>query len=372
MKEVVLFHPFVPQSAIQAVSETLNSRWIGQGPRVDQLEEKFEREYLDGGGAAIAVSAGTHALHLAYRMIGIGEGDEVIVPLFTCTATNIPLLWERASIRFADIEPGTLNPDPESIRSLVTDRTKAVVVVDYGGEPARIEEIRKFLPPDVPIVEDAAQSLWATHNNGRRVGNEADYTCFSFQAIKHISTGDGGMLVIRRPCSPEVIEKAKRIRWFGIDRKAKQSGTWENDVWEFGYKYQMTDIAAAMGMAGLDCEEEVLGLRSRLKTMYREGLKDVPGLSLLRESPGNSHWLMTALVENRTRLKDHLRERRIEADPVHYRNDRYTLFRSDPNTRISTYPNMDAIDQQYLCLPLHTQMDETMAGRVIDAIREGW
>ena len=152
-------------------------------------------------------------------------------------------------------------------------------------------------------------------------GAEADFTCFSFQADKHITIGAGGMLVIRRPNAEGLVAKAKRLRWFGIDRKAKWSRSGANDVWGRGYKYQMTDIAASMDIAGLASREDVIGTRARFKQMYCAGLKNVPGIELLNETSGNSHWLMTVLVENRDALIRHLRDRGVQSDLVQYRND---------------------------------------------------
>jgi dTDP-4-amino-4,6-dideoxygalactose transaminase len=191
---------------------------------------------------------------------------------------------------------------------------------------------------------------------------------FSFQAIKHITTGDGGMLSIK---NPQLKEKAERIRWFGIDRVAKQNGHWENDIKEIGYKYQMTDIAAAMGLAALEEFDEILNKRKKILAVYEKNLVNIPGLSFIgggytdRE---HAAWMCTVIVDKRFELQKKLRENHIESNQVHYRNDRYSIF----GTRRRNLPNMDSIEDKYLVLPLHTKMSVEDAERVCDTIKRGW
>src|SRR3989440_4061360 len=215
---IVLFHPHVSEGARQRVSEQLATRWIGQGPAVAEFESRFSKMFC-GGFTTAAVGSGTDALHLAYLLAGIEPGDEVITPVFTCTATNIPLLYIGAKPVFADVKRDSLNIDPAHVRELVTDKTKAIVCVHYGGLPCDMDELRKIADETgVPIIEDAAHAVVATYK-GRSIGSISEFTMFSFQAIKHITTGDGGMLAIR---DAELLPAARRIRWFGIDREGKQ------------------------------------------------------------------------------------------------------------------------------------------------------
>jgi perosamine synthetase len=276
-RNIVLFHPHIPQAAAARVTQTLATRWIGQGPQVDQFERAFA-ERLGIHHPAIATGSGTDALHLAYVLAGLQAGDEVIVPVFTCTATNIPLLYHGIEIRFADIQPGTMNLNVDHVRRLITARTRAIVCVHYGGLPCDMDEIHQLAAEHrLTVIEDAAHALGASYR-GAAIGNISPYTMFSFQAIKHLTTGDGGMLIVD---DAAVAEKARRIRWFGIDRTAKQGGTWENDIYEVGYKYQMTDIAAALGLAGLAELDEILETRRRLFQLYCDGLRDVRDVQLI-------------------------------------------------------------------------------------------
>jgi perosamine synthetase len=368
-ENIVLFYPHIPSGAAERVSQTLATRWIGQGPQVDRFETEFAR-HLGLKQPAIATGAGTDALHLAYVLAGLQAGDEVIVPVFTCTATNIPLLYHDIEIRFADIQRDTMNLDVDSIRSLITSKTKAIVCVHYGGLPCDMDEILELADQHgIVVIEDAAHSVGAKYK-GRPVGDISPYTMFSFQAIKHLTTGDGGMLFVP---DEETAEKARRLRWFGIDRAAKQGGYWSNDIVDVGYKYQMTDIAAAIGLAGLDELSDVLSIRRRLFNAYVEQLSDIPDLQLIGanyDDREHAAWLFTVAVERRQALIEKLRSLGIESGRVHFRNDRYTIFKEF--ARAGDYPNMDYLDDRYLILPLHTKLTEQDVKRVCDAIRAGW
>jgi perosamine synthetase len=365
---IVLFHPHIPASASARMAETLSTRWIGQGPRVDEFEKRFSTRFA-GGRTAVSVGSGTDALHLAYILAGVGEGDEVVTPVFTCTATNIPLLYHRAVPVFADVQAGTLNIDTAHVKRLVTKRTKAIVCVHYGGLPCDMEELQAVASHwGIPIIEDAAHAVGATYH-GKSIGEISEFTMYSFQAIKHITTGDGGMLVL---ADESLRAKADRVRWFGIDRSAKQLGIWENDIREVGYKYQMTDIAATLGLAALDEIDETLALRRELFARYEAGMKDIKGVHFIGggyTDRQHAAWMCTITVAaDRVGIQRKLREHGIESNQVHYRNDRYSIF----GTRRSDLPNMDAIEDRYLVLPLHTKMDVGDVDRVCDVLRLGW
>jgi perosamine synthetase len=365
--KVVLFYPYVPEGTGEAVAEVLKTRWIGQGPKVDEFEEAFSG--FIGGVPCIAVGSGTDALHLAYLLAGIGPGDEVITPVFTCTATNLPLLYIGAKPVFADIDPKTMNISPESIREKITSRTKAIATVDYGGLPCEYAEIEKIAKEfDLKIIDDAAHAVGAKYRD-RNIGEIADFTTYSFQAIKHITTGDGGLLAIK---DPELLAKARRLRWFGIDRVAKQGGIWANDITELGYKYQMTDIGATMGLAGLRQIENILSHRRTLLNVYMEELSDVKGLynvgSESLKDRDHAAWLHTVLVDERDELQSKLLSNNVESAPVHYRNDMYSIL----GGRSDSFPNMDSIEDKYLVLPLHMNMTNADARRICEVIKSGW
>ncbi len=365
---IVLFHPHIPANAKKYVNEVLDTRWIGQGPKVEAFEQAFTERFA-GNGRALAVGSGTDALHLAYLLGDLKAGDEVIAPVFTCTATNIPFLYMGVKIVFADIEPNTLNMDIEHVRTLITPRTKAIVCVHYGGYPCEMDELHALgREHNLFIVEDAAHALGATYK-GKKVGEMSDFTMFSLQAIKHITTGDGGMLCIN---NPDLIEKCRRLRWFGIDRSAKQKGIWENDIVDIGYKYQMTDISAAIGLASLEEFDWILSYRRQLFDLYKKNLQGISGLTLLcgdETDRTNAAWLCTIAVENRTDLMKYLRENKIESAQVHYRNDRYSIF---GGRKEGLFPNMDAMEDKYLVLPLHTRTKVEDIEFICETLKKGW
>jgi len=257
----------------------------------------------------------------------------------------------------------------DHVRKLVNNNTKAIVTVDYGGEPSKIRELREISEKyGIPIIQDAAQSLGASRD-GEPVGTSADFTTFSFQAVKHITTGDGGMLVMKDPLMKPL---ADRLRWFGIDRSAKQKGIWENDITEIGFKYQMTDVSAALGIAGLEELDQVLSHRRRLVSTYTELLASNSAVEILGYGgvPLQNHgaWLFTVAVEKRRKLQEKLLANGIESNQVHYRNDKYAIFGGSRQPM----PNMDLIEEKYLVLPLHTSMDESHVRRICGVINAGW
>lgn len=364
---VPLFTPHIPKSTLESLSRTLNTRWIGQGPQVDLFEKKLSLRFC-GGDPGIAVGSGTDALHLAYLLAGIKAGDEVIVPVFTCTATNIPLLYIGAKVVFADVDPVTMNVNISHIEKLITKKTKAIVTVDFGGCPANYEALQKLIKAQnhhIYLIEDAAHALGAEYK-GKSIGKIADFTIFSFQAIKHITTGDGGYLSFK---NPDFTNKAKKLRWFGIDRTNKSQGIWENDITDIGYKYQMNDISASMGLSALEEFEDTLNYRKLLFRRYYENLSksinsDVKIIADLDNLQGHAAWLFAIHSKNRTRLQQELSSRNIESSQVHYRNDRYAIFGERRNDLF----NMDRIEDSYLVLPLHTKMNTKTVDRISDLV----
>jgi perosamine synthetase len=364
---IVLFHPHISTKAIDAVSRVLKTRWIGQGPLVEKFERQFGARFA-GDYPTLAVRSGTDALHLAYILAGLQPGDEVISPLFTCTATNVPLLYLGVKVVFADVRAETLNIDPADVRRRITNRTRAIVCIHHGGLPCDMAELQAIADEyGLKIIEDAAHALGATYR-GQRIGQISDFTMFSFAAVKNITTGDGGMLIMR---DHSLLDKARRLRSAGTDRKAKQAGNWENDIFEIGYRYQASDISAAMGLAALDEFDDVLAQRRSLLEHYEQKLANLPGLSIIgagHRDRTHAAWMCTVLAENREALQKKLRGHNIESSQVHYRNDRYSIF----GGRRDDFPNMDAVEDKYLHLPLHTRMSHSDVERVCAAIRSGW
>ena len=363
----VLFHPYVSKNSFKNVKKVLSGRWIGQGPLVDKFELKFKSMFAKKNHC-LATGSGTDALHLSYILSGLKKGDEVIAPLFTCTATNIPFLYMGVKIKFADIDPQTMNISVESVKKLITKKTKAVICMHYGGLPCDLDELSRLTKKyKIPLIEDAAHAIGATYK-GKPIGSISDFTMFSFQAIKHITTADGGMLCIK---NKKIIKKAKRIRWFGIDREKKQKATWENDIFEIGYKYQMTDLGASVGLEGLKEFKKILDYRKNIFNIYLEKLSNNKNIICVNKDDGkrtHAAWLFTIISKKKDFIQKKLREKRIETNQVHFRNDKYSIFKKFVKGK--KYPNMDYVENKYLAIPVHHKVSFSKAKYIADLINK--
>jgi perosamine synthetase len=365
---IPIFHPNVPESVVQRVAETLRGGWLNEGRHVKQFEESFARHF--GLPRALALNSGTAALHLAILGAGVQPGDEVILPAQTFVATATAVLQAGGAPVFADLQPGGPNIDPRDLEHRLTPRTKAIIVVHYGGYPCDMDEINALAERHgIKVIEDAAHALGASYR-GRPAGALGDFAIFSFQAIKQLTTGDGGMLVCR---NADDHQTACRRRWFGIDRanrKPSPLGAPEWDITELGFKYHMNDIAAAMGLAQLEVFDTAQARRQTLNQRYRAELANVPGLSLLEEKADrvSACWLFTVRVERRLEFIQALKSRGVEAAVWHQRIDRNSLFggvRED-------LPNQEEFNERQVSLPLRDSLTDDEACAVIRAMQTGW
>ena len=334
-----LFYPNIhKEDILKEINHTLSTRWIGEGPKVKVFEQKFG-EFL-GAQYPIAVNSCTSSLHLAYLLAGAKKGTEVIAPVFTCSATIHAIMHTGATPVFADIKDD-FTIDPKDVARKITKKTVAIVAVDYGGKSCDYKELKKF---GLPIIADKAQSL--------SYEKDADYNCFGFQAIKIMTTCDGGMLVTKTKSD---CERGKRLRWFGIDRnksfKEKNTREVAQSVDEVGYKYQMTDIDACFGLAALKHIKADLKYRQKLVDTYNKLLTDVDGVEVVDNS-NSDNWLYTILVDNRNSFFDHMNKHEVEVSMAHARIDDVAVF----NRHKNKCPNMDALESRYVCLPLNPKI----------------
>lgn len=351
-----LFYPYVPKKKIlKELSDTLSTKWIGQGPKVDLFEKKFAK--LMGYKYPLMVNSGTSALELAYHLLELNEGDMVVIPVSDAIAGQVGLLRRRCNLLFCDIERDTLNIDPDFLeRLLKANKVKAVVGVHLGGIHFNQKIYGICKKYKVPLIVDSAQHLAPT---------KGDYICYSFQAIKHITTADGGMLVLNNRWE---YERAKSLRWFGISKDLKKYNSWERrestfDIEEAGYKFQPTDVDACFALAALPDLDKVIKYRKRLAIEYRKGLKSVRQVQVVAR---DTYWLLTIITKRRNALADYLTKKGIENNLVHVRLDIFKIF----GGRRQNLPNMNWVESRYLCLPLNTKINKSDVRFICKTIKQ--
>jgi perosamine synthetase len=353
---------------IELAHEVLASGWVSEGPLVREFEAALEGRL--GLRNPVAVNSGTSALHLGLAVVGVGPGDEVILPPQTFVATGLAVLMQHATPVFADIDPHTGNICPESIRGKITRRTRAVIPVHWAGYPCELDEINHLAEErGLAVIEDAAHALGGVYRQ-RPVGSISRLTCFSFQAIKHLTTGDGGVLCC---LDGEDHHQARCRRWFGIDREnAEPSLLGERvfDIDQVGYKYHMNDLAAAVGLGNLEEFPGRLARRREIAARYRQQLADLPGLELLRCDGDREHawWLFSVLADRREDFIRTMKDRGVPVSVVHQRIDRFRIFggcRRD-------LPGQADFDARHVALPIHPLLTDEQCDAVISAVQGGW
>lgn len=359
---IPLFKVHMPGNVDQPLLDTLHSGYITQGPKVEEFEGRVA-EFLSTKNV-ISVNSGTSALVLALRLAGVGAGDEVITTPMTCSATNLPILQAGAIPVFADVDPISGMISPASVKKLVNAKTKAIMCVDWGGLQPNLAALKLIADHDkIKLIQDAAHAFGATYN-GQKVGTIADFTCFSLQAIKHISTGDGGILTT---LDPKDVERGKRLRWFGINREGSSGDTRINeDITEWGYKFHMNDIAATIGIAQMDHIEKVL-FQHRLNAAYYD--KEICDCVVkpIDQFGGGAYWLYTLLLpaKIRDKFKKAMELEGIQVSQVHRRNDEYTVFKKYATGKL---PGLDNFASKMVCIPVHHGVGAEEAAKIATAV----
>jgi len=380
---VLKFIPFalpdIGDDEINEVVDTLRSGWITTGPKVGQFESDFQ-DFIGSGVEAIAVNSATAGLHLALEALGVGEGDEVIIPSLTFTATAEVARYLGADIRVVDIDSDTLNIDIEAIRSAITLKTKVIMPVHYAGLSCNMDEILSLAKEfDLKVVEDAAHALPTTYR-GDMIGSlESDITVFSFYANKTMTTGEGGMVVTR---NSDLAKRMKIMRLHGIDRDAfdrfqSKKPAWYYEVVAPGFKYNMTDIAAAMGIHQLKKLPGFLNRRQHLAKRYFDSLSDLPLTLPMDDVDGGSHsWhLFVIRVQdnspvNRDELIQILSDQGIGSSVHYVPLHRQPYWRDKYQLTIDIFPITDKAYQAMLSIPLYAAMSDEQQGRVIQVLRK--
>lgn len=369
---MIPLHSVPPPSDLDGMMTELRavlaSGWVGEGPKVAAFEEALRG--VVRSDHVTAVNSGTAALTIALRLAGVGPGDEVITTPVTCMATNLPILLAGATPVWADVDPSTGNIDPESIRP--TEKTKAIMVVHWGGYPCDMDEINAIgRSHGIKVIEDAAHALGATYRD-RPIGSHSDFVCFSFQAIKHIHTGDGGLLCCRSMVDHS---RARSLKWFGIDRERRQIGLYgiaEWEVTEAGYKAHMNDISATIGLSLLPGLPAILKARAANAKAYREAFTGLKRVAPLHEQSDrqSANWLFTLRVDDQISFIRYLRGRGIDSSIVHARNDLAPVFSGMSNVFL---PGVSRFARSMVCIPVGQWLTEGTRRQIVEAVTsEAW
>lgn len=349
-----------------ALEAVLYSGQVGEGQAVLDFEAAFGR-WL-GNPNILSFNSGTAALHTALHLVGVRPGDEVITTPMTAEPSNLAILHAGGKPIWADVNPANGNIDPASVAERVTPRTRAILAVHYGGIPVDLDNLREVAARhDLPVIEDAAHALGARWR-GRPLGLHSEVVMYSLQAIKHMTTVDGGLLALNgRLATPDTLAAGRRFRWFGIDRAQPRT---EVDVAEVGWKYHMNNVTATLGLVQLTVIDALIARHIENGKHFDAALASVPGLRTCALPAGAeaSYWFYTVLAEDRAGLERHLAARGIDCSRAHRRNDAHSVFAGSRRP----LPGLDCFWEQMLHLPCGWWVGEAERDRIVAALREGW
>jgi len=391
--KIELFKVFMAPTAAEEVGKVLNSGYIGQGPKVEEFEgilkKHFNHDYV------LSLNSGTSGLHLALHLLkeptklnrnhhgvafetsdwpGLEYGDEVLATPMTCTASNWPILANGLKIKWVDIDPKTLNMDLDDLARKITPKTKVIMLVHWGGYPNdldRIKEIQamayKLYGFKPAVIEDGAHSFGSEYK-GKPIGSHGNLTMYSLQAIKHMTSIDGGLLLCPHK---ELYRRGKLMRWYGIDRDGdRKDFRCEADVEEWGFKFHMNDVCATVGIENLKHFNTIINSHKTNAKLYDSSLKNVNGVTLLDRQHGHdsSFWIYSMLVENRDGFYKWMKECNISVSQVHERNDKHTCVREFR----SQLPNLEKTIGKMVSIPVGWWLTNEEKEYIVDCIKKGW
>lgn len=365
---IATWSTFVPDEAVSEIAKTLQSKWINTGKKEKELREKACQKW--GFPNCVAVVNGTAALRSCLAILGIGPGDEVISTPYTFIATNTAILEQGAKVVFADINYDDLNINPESIEKMITPRTKAIMVVHYGGNPVDLDEIRAISQKHrIPLIEDGAHALGSMYK-GKYIGQTGDLVCFSLQVVKIITSGDGGLIA---SSNKDYYQKLKKIIWYGIDREEKKLSlldplpeNFKGDI--LGFKYNMNDIVATLACVGVDNYDEAAAKRQKIGKRYREELSGLSDLKLMKyyDDRKPNYQIFPVHVKNRLEFAKYLRKHNIKVNINNRRNDIYPMFGGKRDDLEGT----KRADEDVILLPMHADLTDEQVSYIIKIVKE--
>jgi dTDP-4-amino-4,6-dideoxygalactose transaminase len=392
-KEIPLFKVFMSPDAKHVVADVLDSGFIGQGPVVDKFERNLTDYFMHD--QLVTLNSGTAGLHLALHLLkkpqinqkvyhgvasadihwpGLQDGDEVLATALTCTASNWPILANNLRIKWVDIDPTTLNMDLDDLERKISPKTKAIILVHWGGYPNDLDRIKQiqekaerlygFKPA---VIEDCAHSFGSKYK-GRHLGTHGNMAMYSLQAIKHITSIDGGILMLPHT---DLYDRAKLLRWYGIDRESNRKDfRCEADIAEWGFKFHMNDVCAAVGNENLKHANSIISKHQSNAKYYDTELANVNGLTTLTRHNGHesAFWIYSMLVDDRDGFMRRMKECGIVVSQVHERNDKHTCVRE----YISALPELDRTISKVVSIPIGWWVTDEDREYIVDCIKKGW
>jgi dTDP-4-amino-4,6-dideoxygalactose transaminase/GNAT superfamily N-acetyltransferase len=370
---IPLFKVFMSNDIDQALTKTLHSGCVTQGPKVEEFEHQL-RSYFNHP-FVVAVNSGTAGLTIAVRLLNLQSDDEILTTPLTCTATNFAILSSHTNLKWVDVDPQTCNMDLADLRRKITEKTKAVMVVHWGGNPidlAELDDIKRYarqrFGTDLTVIEDCAHAMGA-ELGGKKIGTHGNICVFSFQAIKHLTTGDGGLITVP---TEELYRRARRLRWFGIDRERRSKPgvdfRLEEDIPEWGYKFNMNDLSATIGLGNLPHLNSILEVSRRNAGIFEQGLRSTTGVILLNSIPTavSARWIFTIKVVDKRGFMDFMTSKNVVVSQVHNRNDVHSCL-----SRYQTaLPQLDSLVNEMISIPVGWWVSEEEAKYIVDCVNE--
>lgn len=365
---IPLFKVFMADDTDFEVPKVLQSGYITQGKQVEKFEQaladELQHPYI------VTVNSATSGLTLALRLLNLQEDDEVLSTPLTCFATNAPILSHRLSIKWVDVDPNTCNMSLDDLERKISSTTKAIVLVHWGGTPIdldRLHAIRDACNPSIPIIEDCAHAFGALYNK-KPIGTHGNICVFSTQAIKHLTTVDGGFMMVP---NETLYRRAKLLRWYGIDRESKQNTKdfrMENDITEWGYKFHMNDVNATIGLCNLPYIQENIRKAQSIARYYDKRLTKIypKGRILAPSKSVSSYWLYTIKVPYKQPFIQYAASKNIMVSQVHHRNDLHTCV---SKFRINL-PALDKLVKEIVCIPIGWWVSDQQARYIMDTVEE--
>jgi len=363
---IPIFKVFMSEDVEDFLSPVLHSGYIGEGEKVKLFEDKIG-EFIQNENV-VAVNSGTAAITMALRLVGVGRGDFVVTTPMTCLATNEPILSLGAIPVWVDIHSdGTMQPmDLERKIGSLWKKPKAILCMDWGGLPCDLLELNYVSELfNIPIIEDACQALGSVYND-KPIGNHADFVAFSFQAIKHLTTADGGALVVN---DPYLLKEARLMRWFGLDRTQGTDMRCYQDPVTWGYKSQMNDITASIGLANIRHLPWILSETRRHADVYNDELKDLNTVRIIKPESfkKSNYWLYTLLVNDAEDFMNYMKTNYVDCSKVHDRNDTKRMFYE---SREENLPGVDYFEDHHICIPVGWWVKDSEIDKIVSLIKK--